>query len=93
METSGVGQAMTWAQIEAYFVALGFEVRPKGVGSMMRRVIDRTQYIQRVDRAEDGYKWRAKATAAMAQVVWRGLWFDDPISAYVNAEIENWGRP
>lgn len=36
-------------------------------------------------------KWQARAY--QGQVGWEGPLYDDPILAYVNACIENWGQP
>lgn len=88
----------TWPEITAYFLDLGFDVRPESVGSMMRKcqpVRDRLstsrQYIQR--RGAPGKTWCAKFESFSGVVTWVGPLFDDPITAYLHAEIENWRRP
>jgi len=50
-----------------------------------------SQYIDR-DRATK--QWSAiHSTGGPAGRYWRGPLFVDPVSAYVHAELENWGEP
>lgn len=93
-----VTETSSWPETVAFFLALGFDVRPENIGSMMRKcppVRDRLstcrQYVQRGTVANSQY-WRAKFENFNGIVSYTGPRFNDPISAFVHAEVENWGR-
>lgn len=91
-----ISETPTWPEITAYFTALGFVVRAENVGALARRCqpTGTWQFIQRNTAGfEPADMWVATLDGPRRMESWRSPWFPDPISAFVHAEIENWGRP